>query len=260
MTDSSKPRMLVWFSCGAASAVAAKIAVEQYAQEFAVEVCYCDTSEDEHPDNMRFLRDVERWIGQPVKVLRSEKYRRVDEVFRGERYIVGPAGAPCTRLLKQKVRIDFQSPGDVHVLGLTNDKKERKRIARFEKNHPDLDCEWVLRDRGITKDDCYQIVKSAGIALPAMYLLGYHNANCIGCVKGGMGYWNKIRRDFPERFWQMARLEREIGASILRRNKKRLFLDELDPEAGRHESLDIGDCGVFCESYSQLTINRKAVA
>lgn len=31
-----------------------------------------------------------------------------------------------------------------------------------------------------------------------MYDLGYANNNCIGCVKGGIGYWNKIRIDFPE--------------------------------------------------------------
>ena len=30
--------------------------------------------------------------------------------------------------------------------------------------------------------------------------MGYNNNNCIGCIKGGMGYWNKIRVDFPEVF------------------------------------------------------------
>ncbi len=37
-----------------------------------------------------------------------------------------------------------------------------------------------------------------------MYDLGYPNNNCIGCVKGGMGYWNKIRKDFPEVFQKRA--------------------------------------------------------
>jgi hypothetical protein len=55
-------RRLVWFSCGAASAVAAKLAVEKY--EDACEVVYCDTMATEHPDNQRFFNDVERWIGQ----------------------------------------------------------------------------------------------------------------------------------------------------------------------------------------------------
>ena len=42
-----------------------------------------------------------------------------------------------------------------------------------------------------------------------MYDMGYPNNNCIGCVKGGMGYWNHIRKDFPEVFDSRAKLERE---------------------------------------------------
>jgi PP-loop superfamily ATP-utilizing enzyme len=40
-------RVLVWFSCGAASAVAAKLAVEKYGDQ--CEVLYCDTLAYEHP-------------------------------------------------------------------------------------------------------------------------------------------------------------------------------------------------------------------
>lgn len=241
----SKPRMLVSFSCGVASAVAAKIAVDQYADCFRVEVCYCDTSKDEHEDNQRFLCDVERWIGQRVTILRSEKYQTVSEVQRGQRFIVSPNGAPCTKILKRKVFDDYATPNDTYVLGFT--VEEHERIAKFEKRHKGIDCEWVLRDRGLTKADCITAIKGAGIELPAMYRLGYHNNNCIGCVKGGMGYWNKIRRDFPERFNAQAGIEREIGATILRRNGQPLYLDELEPDAGRHEDIDTGDCGVFCE-------------
>ena len=71
--------------------------------------------------------------------------------------------------------------------------------------------------------------------------LGYNNNNCVGCVKGGMGYWNKIRVDFPEVFEKRAKLEREIGYSIL----KQCYLDELDPKRGRIEET-MEDCTVFC--------------
>ena len=57
------------------------------------------------------------------------------------------------------------------------------------------------------------ISERLGIKRPIMYDLGYSNNNCIGCVKGGMGYWNKIREDFPEVFQARAKLEREIGRS-----------------------------------------------
>lgn len=66
-----------------------------------------------------------------------------------------------------------------------------------------------------------------------MYDLGYHNNNCVGCVKGGMGYWNRIRIDFPEVFRKMAELEREIGHSCI----NGVYLDELAPGRGRIYSL-----------------------
>ncbi len=237
-------RMLVWFSCGAASAVAARIALDEYADDFTVEVCYCDTLSSEHPDNGRFLADCEEWLGVSIQRLQHLKYRHIHDVFRGERYIVGPSGAPCTRALKQKVRMRYELPGDIHVFGYT--AEECARAERFERSHKDVDCEWVLIDRGITKTDCYGVIQEAGIELPAMYRLGYHNNNCLGCVKGGAGYWNKIRRDFPDVFEAMACLEREIGATVLRKAGNRLYLDELDLTAGRHSDLQIPPCGPFC--------------
>lgn len=252
-----KHRMIVWFSCGAASAVAAKIAAEHYRDKYKVEVCYCDLLADEHPDNLRFLKDVERWIGMPIKILHSNKYQTVEQVFLGERFIVGQNGAPCTRLLKMQVRTDYQRPDDVHVLGYTSD--EADRAAAFDENFKDLDCEWVLIDRGIDKNDCHIAIDLAGIKRPAMYDLGYNHNNCIGCVKGGMGYWNKIRRDFPRRFARMAEIEREIGHAINKDEDGPVWLDELDPERGKHDDLVV-ECGMFCEpnkSRIQMTITSK---
>lgn len=235
-------RVIVWFSCGAASAVAAKKAVEHY-RDKTVEVIYCDTLRYEHPDNIRFMHDVQDWIGQEIKLLRSGRYADIMAVFRGERFLVGPHGAPCTRILKRDVRIAYSSPGDVHVFGLTAD--EQKRIERFEIENPTVWPDWVLRAEAVTKSDCYRILTEAGIALPDMYKMGYRNNNCIGCVKGGAGYWNKIRTDFPARFDEMAQVEREIGATICKVGGKRVYLDELPKSAGRYQAEDI-ECGVQC--------------
>ena len=76
-----------------------------------------------------------------------------------------------------------------------------------------------------------------------MYEIGYRNNNCIGCVKGGMGYWNRIRKDFPEVFEARAKLEREIGASCI----KGVFLDELDPDRGKLEEEVMEDCNIICQ-------------
>lgn len=66
---------------------------------------------------------------------------------------------------------------------------------------------------------------------------------CVGCVKGGMGYWNRIRVDFPEVFESRAKLERDIGRSCI----KGVFLDELDPKRGRMDKEIMPDCGMLCE-------------
>ena len=95
-----------------------------------------------------------------------------------------------------------------------------------------------------TKADTHRILKASGIKRPAMYDLGYHNNNCVGCVKGGMGYWNHIRVDFPEVFTARAKMERLIQATCI---KKGVYLDELDPERGRHKPPIVDECGIFCE-------------
>ena len=240
-------RVVCWFSCGAASAVAAKLAVEKYGD--LCEIIYCDTLKYEHPDNVRFLSDVQNWVGKEVKLLRSPKYDDIFDVFDKTGWLVGVGGARCTTELKKKVRRDYQRENDIHVFGFTTD--EDARIDRFSVGEPDLTCDWLLRDAGITKSACYRIIKDAGIALPAMYLLGYKNNNCIGCVKGGAGYWNKIRNDFPESFERMAQQERKMGVTINKSYagdglRKGVFLDELLPSAGRFESEPDIECGVLC--------------
>lgn len=244
------PRVLAWFSCGDASAYAAKIAVETYGER--CEVIYCDTFAYEHPDNKRFFKDVEKWIGKPIKVIRSSRYKDIYDVFNKTRWLVGPKGARCTTELKKIPRMEYQRADDLHIFGFT--AEETKRIERFHRENPELFAEFPLADRGITKRDCHLEMRRAGIELPAMYRLGYRNNNCIGCVKGGMGYWNKIRRDFPEIFEKMAKTERDIGASICRKEirvegkrvRVPVFLDELPPDAGRYEDEPDIECGVLC--------------
>lgn len=245
----SNSRILVWFSCGAASAVAAKIAVERYSREAEVQVCYCDTSRDEHPDNARFLADIEKWIGQKVIRLSHPDYKSVEECWRGERYIVGAFGASCTRAMKREVREAYQRPDDRHIFGLTAD--ERHRIDKLEQAHPNLHCLWVLADGGVTKEDCYHVLTSAGIELPAMYRLGFNNNNCVGCCKGGKGYQNKIRQHFPDVFASRAKVMRELGVQ-LNSGGKLYWLDELKPDEGRDVPEPPIECGIFCGQYEKL--------
>ena len=61
-----------------------------------------------------------------------------------------------------------------------------------------------------------------------MYELGYNNNNCLGCFKGGMKYWRKIRKNFPDIFQKTAKLERFKASTCLKKNGKKFYLDELN--------------------------------
>jgi hypothetical protein len=248
-----KPRLLVWFSDGAASAVAAKLAIQEQVWR-RVEVVKCDTTVSEHPDNERFRADVERWIGQRVILLRSENYADIDDVFQRTRYMAGKDGARCTTELKKRVRQRYERRGDVHVFGYTAD--EAKRVRDFDANNPELSCWWPLVERGIGKAECYQILLDAGIALPAMYAAGFEHNNCLGCVKASSpAYWNRTRRLFPEVFARRAAQSRDLGARLVRVAGERIFLDELDPTAGAGESDGNIECGPFCVVPEQSSLN-----
>jgi hypothetical protein len=242
--DSHKSRVVSWFSAGAASAVATKLALSEYGDQ--VVIAYADLGESEHPDNQRFIAECEEWFGQSVVRLRSKKYRDIWQVFEERRFLVGPDGALCTTELKKKVRQDFQRPDDLQVFGYTVDKKDAKRADRFRQQNPEVTLLTPLIERGLTKADCLGMVKARGIELPVMYRLGFANNNCVGCVKGGMGYWNQIRRHFPDRFERMAKLERDIGYSLLSDTSGPVWLDELDPDRGDYQTEPDIECSLLC--------------
>lgn len=172
-------RVIVNFSCGAASAVAAKISVDAWSSSREVRVVYADLSADEHPDNLRFLDDVERWTGIKIERHKNPKYTGIDDVFLTERYIVGISGAACTKRLKRNVIDRVCDPEDVRVIGYTDDKKERERARKLQERNLQMKFAWVLIDGGISKQDCFGILSNAGIALPWMYLNGYDHNNCF---------------------------------------------------------------------------------
>ena len=81
-------RTLAWFSCGAASAVAAKLTP-------GATLVYCATG-SEHSDNERFMADVSAWCDRPVTILASEDY--------AERGMSGPSAAIWRELMARPAR------------------------------------------------------------------------------------------------------------------------------------------------------------
>lgn len=242
-------RIVCWFSCGAASAVATKLAISENADRLPLVVARCIVRE-EHPDNDRFAVDCERWFGQPVVNLINEKYDgSIYEVFRLRGYISGIHGAPCTLHLKKDVRRAFERPTDRHVFGYCAEEQGRWDDFLDANN---IDAVAPLIERGLEHADTLAMVKQAGIELPVMYRLGYKHNNCIGCAKAtGQGYWNKIRDDFPPTFARMAAESRRLGARLIRIGDERAFLDELQPGTGDYQSEPEVQCGIFCHMAQQ---------
>ena len=241
----SSPRRVAWFSCGAASAVAAQVTL---AKDPQTEVVYCGMFKAEHPDNRRFFMDVEDWLGVRISRIRNDKFSTPEEVFEARKYMSGPKGAPCTVELKKKPRFAYQRPDDIHIFGMTVD--EKKRAVSFATANHELSLEWPLIEHGISKPDCLKIIKDAGIEIPAMYRLGYKNNNCPGCVKStSPKYWNMIRRDFPEKFKHRCEQSRQIGCRLVQitvdKERVRIFLDELADDSVEDFNDDL-TCGPQC--------------
>ncbi len=234
-------RTVAWFSCGDASAVACALAVKERPEAVVAHIVLTT----EHPDNERFAADCARWYGRELVRLQSTEYADTWDVWESRRYIAGIAGAPCTTALKKEVRFAFQRPDDCHVFGFTIE--EKKRAETFRANNFELDVWFPLIERGLTKQDCHALVRAQGIEIPAMYKLGFQNNNCIGCPKGGAGYWNMIRDHFPANFARMAELSRRLGARLIKQDGARIFLDELRPETGRRTVEPDITCSPLCQ-------------
>lgn len=232
-----KKRLKVcWISAGVSSFVAGYLAknVDEY--------IYIDI-ENQHPDSIRFIKDCEKALGKEIKVLRS-RYGSVQNVITTFRTTNTPYGAKCTEILKKRVRreweMDHKEYEITYVWGF--DCTEKHRADRLLETMVEFNHEFPLIDQNLSKEDAHGVLRQLGIKRPKMYDMGYSNNNCIGCVKGGMGYWNKIRIDFPEVFERMAKLEREIEHSCI----NGVYLDELAPDRGRMEEEVMDECGILC--------------
>ncbi|UTJ46151.1 hypothetical protein NLZ15_14970 [Atlantibacter subterranea] len=246
---SRRPVIAVWFSCGAASAVAAKLTIEKYSATHDIRVLNNPVAEED-ADNVRFLSDVEKWLGVKIERVVNPMFPSSSavEVWDHQQYMSGIAGAPCTRALKKLARKHWEKSNrcDLMVMGFTVDEEDRSN--NFIKTEG-RDLLPVLIDAGLTKGDCFMILLEAGITLPRIYQLGYPNANCIGCVKAtSPTYWNHVRKVHPAVFAQRAEQSRRIGAKLVRHKGVRMFLDELPPDATGRPMKDMNfECGIFCQ-------------
>lgn len=237
-------KTISWFSAGVSSAVATKLVIDTIDQIIYTHI------DDQHLDTMRFIEDCEKWFNKKITILQSP-YRNVENaclgsgIRGGSGYVNGPGGVRCSMYLKKRVRKEWECKHEkekiTYIWGM--DVSEKNRCDGIRNLMPRFNHIFPLVDKNITKEQAHKILKASEIKRPMMYDLGYNNNNCIGCVKGGMGYWNKIRIDFPDVFERRAKLERRIGGTCI----KGVYLDELDETRGRNLKPICEDCGIFCE-------------
>jgi len=221
--------IVVWFSCGAASAIALQETIRQYGDRYRVRAVNNPVVEEDE-DNLRFMCDVADWLDIDIEQAGRSLYpdSSARSVWEHRKFMSGPQGAPCTIELKKRARQEWERYNKTRwmVLGFTVEEQGRHdQFVKFERE----DLLPVLIDAGLTKQDCYDRLLANGIEPPRMYALGYPNANCVGCVKAtSPTYWNKVRQTHPEVFADRAEQSRRIGAKLVRVSPKQLPFCEQD--------------------------------
>ena len=184
--------------------------------------------------------------------MKSNEYKSVEECVRAFGGFRNPSNgfAPCTNWLKKRVRKEWEGQHKDYALTYVwgFDLAEKARAERTVEANPQASHEFPLIDKELSKEDVHGLFeRTFDFARPQMYEMGYPNNNCIGCVKGGMGYWNHIRKDFPDVFESRAKLERLVGHSILKDgNGTPIYLDELEPDRGNMNTEVFPDCSIMC--------------
>jgi 3'-phosphoadenosine 5'-phosphosulfate sulfotransferase (PAPS reductase)/FAD synthetase len=207
-------KVIAWWSGGITSAVACKLAIDFYGKG-NVQVLFIDTK-NEHEDTYRFKNDCQKWydclIGSVTAI--GGDYQSIQDVWRKHQSLNVATGAICSTQLKRRVREKWQKEidYDFQVFGFEFEKKEFNRAMGLKMNHPKAKPIFPLLMMGWDKDKCLEVVEDAGIEIPLAYKMGFKNNNCLntGCVQGGIGYWQKMKRDFPEKFEAMAKMEHEL--------------------------------------------------
>jgi len=237
----------VWFSNGAPSACAAKLTVERFG---AANVRVLNNPVlEEDSDNLRFAADVAEWIGVKVERITAKDYPKASakDVWHRRKAMAFRKGAPCTTHLKKWARQEWEKENKAswHVFGFT--LEEQKRHDRFVLTERENVIP-VLIDAGMNRQNCFDMVQQAGIALPRAYSWGLPNANCIGCVKAtSPTYWNLIRKVAPDVFADRAAQSRQLGCKLARHKGHRIYLDQLPVEASGRKLKFMPDCGIHCE-------------
>lgn len=205
-------KVIAWWSGGITSAVTCKICIDIYGLE-QVRIIFIDTK-NEDSDTYRFKKDCEAWYGKEIETITDNKYENIQDVWIRHKSLNVAHGAVCSYMLKRKVRERWEKDNEYDYQAFGFEMDEVKRAKGMILNHQNAKPIFPLLMYGLSKKDCIKIVEEAGLEVPKMYQLGFLNNNCFntGCVQGGIGYWQKMAREYPEKFDKMAEMEHKLTA------------------------------------------------
>ena len=206
-------KIIAWWSGGITSAVTCKLCIDLYGLE-NIRIIFIDTF-NEDDDTYRFKKDCEVWYGKEIETITriGNKYEKIQDVWYKYKSLNVAGGAVCSSELKRELRKEWEKENDFKYQAFGFDVNEIKRVKSMTRNYRKTAKPiFPLLLFGYTKEDCVQIAIDEGLKLPNAYVLGFLNNNCLKtmCVQGGIGYWQKVQRDFPDKFDAMAKVEHDL--------------------------------------------------
>lgn len=260
---------VVFFSGGAASWAAAKLAAAKYGTENTV-LLFTDTLAED-PDLYRFLKEAAANVG--VYTTRIAEGRTPWQVFNDEGVVGNSMIDPCSRILKREPAErwlqDNCLPDDtVLVFGIDWTEAHRydngegrgvkNRYARLGWPHVEALCTLAPT---MAKWDVFAWLQREGIKRPRLYDLDFSHNNCGGgCVKAGIGHFVHLLKTLPEVFalWEQeeiafnaARWPKRVQTILRDRSggkTRPLLLAELrNRTLTEDETNEAGGCGCFLE-------------
>lgn len=238
-------KVVVGFSGGVSSAYCAGWALRVFNPADVV-FLHHDTKEED-PDTYRFIREMAAALKHPVTE-RSDG-RSVTEVIRDEEALPNNRMAFCSRILKARPKTlylrELRDAGETDVtmvLGFSAIEWKRVQRATAHASSGGYKVRFPMIEGKVTKQAAADWCMSLGVRPPRMYLWSEH-ANCVGCARGGKGYWLAVAKNAPEVFAQRAALEEEFGHTFLKDTSlQQLVQVGLKRSVKQRESIDIGAC------------------